>query len=494
MSPTAGAGARGRAILGGLAVAVAVCVVLAAVRTPRPVEPTSDLYTHLATARHLLRGEGFVTDIAYPLSFAWPFACALPQPLVHRTPGFALLLTGPVAASGANAAGAVAAARVLQFVLLGGILWLGSWAWLKRGRPGAALAWAVLLAAHPLVGYALDWGHDELAAGLALLAWRLRHRDAPQSPGPVDGLLLGALALLRPELLWLPPLLWLVQGGSRPIRRQALLAVAAFVLVAGPWAVRNARLTGSPVFSVQAHAELVKDTRVFPGYDVYRQLEPQPTAAVLAEHLEPVARKTWRGLRFFRQEAGALLPPPAAAALVLAGLAWPVLRIARRRRPAEDGELLSGAGSAGLALLAGALLYAPFDHSVRHFEPLLPLVCWELGWLLAEGPWSWIMQRLGRDADHGGRPWPVMVAGAAAAFLVVALGIHAPTGWDAAERAAAGAGPQVAREVRRLQEAPPGVVFVETSAAPWLADRAAVWDPLDEDVRRRIVSCIEANE
>ena len=38
---------------------------------------TSDLFTHLSVARHLLQGDGFVTDITYPLSFAYEFAWQL---------------------------------------------------------------------------------------------------------------------------------------------------------------------------------------------------------------------------------------------------------------------------------------------------------------------------------------------------------------------------------------------------------------------------------
>lgn len=52
----------------------------------QPPQPTADVYTHLTVARHLTRGDGFQTDIAYPLSFAFEFARELPQPLIHRQP------------------------------------------------------------------------------------------------------------------------------------------------------------------------------------------------------------------------------------------------------------------------------------------------------------------------------------------------------------------------------------------------------------------------
>lgn len=486
---------RRRAVLGGLAVALALCGAWWALHPPRPLEPTADLYTHLSVARHLGRGEGFLTDVAYPLSFAWPFARTLPQPLLHRAPGYPLLLAGPVAAAGGPER-AVAAARLLQVVLLGGLVWLGSAAWLARGRPGAAIGWAALLVAHPLVGYAVDWGHDELAAALVLLACWLRHRDGARAPAAADGLLLGALALLRPELLWLPPLWWLLRRPARPRLRALAVCAVACAAVAGPWAVRNARLTGDPLFSLQAHAEHLKDTRAFPGYTVYRQLEPRPLVATLLHDPVPVARKTWRGLAFFRRELGSFLPVPVAVALLGCGLALAVRRLAPRRRVPPPGAWdapagpVADLGAVGLALAAAAGLYAVFDHSVRHLEVLLPVAAWTLGPWLAERPWAWLAARLGprRPAPPG---WMLGAVGAAVGLAVALAWVRPPAGWDRAEAFAAQAAPLVAREVRLLQQSPPGVVFVQTAAAPWFADRAAVWDPLDPQVRARITALLE---
>lgn len=78
------AGGRRAALAAGLAVALLACAIWPLLHPARPLLPTDDLYTHLSVARHLARGDGFLCDIAYPLSFAWPFARALPQPLVHR--------------------------------------------------------------------------------------------------------------------------------------------------------------------------------------------------------------------------------------------------------------------------------------------------------------------------------------------------------------------------------------------------------------------------
>ncbi len=493
--PGAPARPRRRAVSGGLAVAVLVCAGLLVSAGPRPLEPTSDLYTHLSVARHLVRGEGFRTDIAYPLSFAWPFARELPQPLLHRAPGYGLLLAAPVAATGDDPQRGPAAARALQVVLLGALAWLGSAAWFARGRPGAAVGWAVLLAAHPLTAYAVDWGHDELPAALMLLAWWLRHRDGARTLRAADGLLLGGLALLRPELLWLPLLWWLLRRPARPALRPLLACALAFALLAGPWAARNLRLAGDPFFSLQAHAEHLKDTRAFPGYTVYRQLTPQPLLRTLAADPVPVARKAWRGLRFFWSEQRALLPPLAVPALLLLGaelLRRRTAALVRRRPPGAEPALLALGGPLGLGLLTAAGLYAVFDHSVRHFEALLPVLLWESGPLLAEVPCRWLRDRI-RGRDGGAPdPWCAAAVAGVAGLAVALLAVRPPLGWDQAEAAARRATGQVVRETDRLLGAPPGVVFVTTAAAPWFADRSAVWDPGEEGLRRRIASLVEA--
>ncbi|MFN2370565.1 MAG: hypothetical protein ABR506_05340, partial [Candidatus Krumholzibacteriia bacterium] len=158
--------------------------------------------------------------------------------------------------------------------------------------------------------------------------------------------------------------------------------------------------------------------------------------------------------------------------------------------PDQAGGPVADLGAVGLALAPAAALYAVFDHSVRHLEVLLPVAAWALGPWLAERPWAWVAARLGRR--RLAPPGWLAAALAATVGLVVALAwVRPPAGWDQTEAFAAQAAPLVAREVRLLQQAPPGVVFVQTAAAPWFADRAAVWDPLDPQVRTRITALLE---
>lgn len=519
-----GAASRGRgAALAGLAVALLFALAWPAARPAQPPSPTDDLYGTLGVTRHLARGEGFRSDIAYPLSFAWPFARELPQPLVHRPPAWPVALLLPYAAAGGDVEGTIRCVRILQAGLLAAILGLGTAAWWRRGRPAAAAAWLMPMLACPLWRYAVDWGLAEVAAALLLLASWLRLRDGAAKPGAIDGALLGALALLRPELAWLPPAWWLAWRGApagarateaagrrRAWLRRPAAALAVLAALVAPWGARNLALAGDPLFSVQAQAELVKDTRTWPGYDVYRQLAPQPAWRVLTTDPVPVARKFARGVRFFARSWPGLLSWPVALALALA--AWRNVSgnddgAARRRRWRWRWRLRWRTG--GLLALASttllAMLYAWFDHSLRHLLPMVPILAWEAGPVLGEWPWRVRgPQRIGAFRRDGGirpsaagtptppHPLTAVLVAVAVAAPPAFLAIRQPAGWREAAAEAVAAGPAARSEAERLRAAPPGaVVFVQTSAATWLADRPAVWSPLDDDVAARITAWLD---
>jgi len=485
-----GSGRPPRPVLLGLAAAAVFAALWWAAHPPRPHQPAGDLFTHLSVARHLVRGEGFRTDIAYPLSFAWEFARELPQPLVHRAPGFAMVLAAPYVAAGGDPERTLDTVRRLQLAVLAGIAWLGATAWLRRARPGAALAWLVLLGTSPLLAFAVDWGHVELGAGLLLLGLWLRHRDVPRPPGATGGLLLGVLALLRPELVVLPVLWWLLAvRGLRMPWRDLIPPILVFLAVTVPWAVRNVDLTGDPFFSVQSRAEHVKDTRTFPGYGVYLQLEPQPLAGTLRENPVPVLRKTARGLRFFWREWRGLAPWPVTGIILVCALVWVSLRLRRWSLAPPDDLELGPTGLAGASLVLLAALYAVFDHSLRHLGVLLPILLWEGAGLV-----NLLAARIDprRRRRDNALPWERAVIAAALSALLVVLVDARPTGWDRALDEARRSGPAVAAETERLRIATDDVLFTTSAAAPWFADRAAVWDPGDEAVREAIRTLLAA--
>ena len=88
--------------------------------------------------------------------------------------------------------------------------------------------------------------------------------------------------------------------------------------------------------------------------------------------------------------------------------------------------------------------------------------------------------------------WRARAGGAVLAAVLVAAPLAAltwrePTGWAGTARAAAALLPALPVEAARLQALPAGApAFTESAAASWLADRPAVWSPLDSVVAGRI--------
>ena len=501
-----------------LAVGILAAVVFLAAwlptQEPRPHLPTSDLYTHLTVTRHLARGDGFLTDVTYPLSFAYPFARVLPQPLVHRQPGYSLLLLAPYLGGQGSPATVLERVRWLQVFLLGGIVLAGTVAFVRRRRLSAVAPWLVFLFLNPLLVYAVDWGMVELACSLILLVLWLRVRRDP-SPVPcwIDGLLAGFLALLRMDLFWVPALWWIatLRGGrssqAQPdttgrgvVARRLGYLFLAWLVVTAPWAVRNARVAGNPLFSLQASAEHVKDTRSWPSYDVYRQLEPQPLLETLTTDPVPVLRKFGRGVKFYFRDLHRLVP-----GLILAGFASGLLMYAAvlsrlvkarpgRRRwdplwripPLDQTRPMALISMTFLFLI---MMYSVFDHSLRHLLVLLPVVLWETAHLVGESVRMIIQNRYDRrgggsrlQRDLGA----LIVLPAAAAMAIVLVKPCRTPGWDAAAQDATRLVIATEQAVTNAKEAPPGVLFVASSAVPWFIDRPVVWAPLDDSTRVRI--------
>jgi hypothetical protein len=497
-----------RILGGGLLAALVLLAVWVPTHRATPPLPTADLYTHLSVARHLDRGEGFRTDIAYPLSFAFPFARQLPQPLIHRGPGYPLLMVPVYRAAGRDPGRTVAAVRGLQVGLLGLIAFTGAAALLRRGRLVSLAPWLVLLGASPLLGFAVDWGYEELLCGWLLLVLWLRVREG-SPPRPLDGLLAGGLALVRLDLFWLPLLWWLWFGlerralgggeaGPPPVRlgRALAVAVAVLVLTQAPWIGRNLKLTGQPFFTLQGQAELVKDTRAWPGYSVYKQLEPQPVSRVLRGDPVPVLRKTARGLKFFVTESPKLAPWPFLVIGVL-----PVFMLIRgkvtgspcpfrtgRAEPmtilAEDTPL-GPLAAATASLIFLAVQYSFFDHSLRHLLPLVPVFLWEAAPLTGDLAVPTVQRVMPSWPAHA-HPARVAAAAALVTGLIVWATWVTPAGWQNARRQAEAGAAKLPARVAAFQARETAVLFVPDAALTWYGDRPAVWDPQSDEVREKI--------
>jgi len=489
---------------GGLMAALLFVVIWMALNPARPLMQTSDLYTHLSVARHLLRGDGFVTDITYPLSFAFDFARDLPQPLIHRGPGFAMLLTTAVAPAQDDPAAVVQNVRWLQILFLGLTAWVGIKKFFSRHDLIAGSAWLILLLMSPLLSFAVDWAFVELQAGLFLLLLWLRRRDVtPDGPGVLDGLLLGALTLFRWELIWVPLLWWawdrlelrtVARREESPVpsfwNRRILLTLLMVLLANLPWMLRNNELAGNPFFTLQSQSELVKDTQLWPEYSVYRQLEPQPLLKVLSEDPAPILKKFVRGLVFYFMTLGGLFPWAGLVVMAMALVVYlrgginqsPCPLRPNAEHPMSTIPYHSPLGPlvvTSLTLLLMIIQYSFFNHSLRHLLVLYPLVAWELAALVGDN--------LKGVADKWKiSPWAMVVAAVFLTWGVTEFSLRSLPGWELADQLAQRQNSTLETKTNLLLQNSSSVPFVRTSAAPWYADRPAVWDPEDEETRHLI--------
>ena len=222
----------------GLVLLVAVLLLGLGSRVDNAWEGRSPVYDAAAYARiaaNLERGEGFT------------LGRGATQPASNYSPGLPLLTVGPYELSGgvherfARLVLAVVGTLSVLFAYLIGRRLAGPW-------PG--LAGAAAVAIYPaLLEYQGMLMTEPLAATLlsgAVLAMLWADDADPPGRWLVPGLLLGALALTRPEYLAISlPIAVVVfaRGGRenwRPCLAQAALMLAGLALVVAPWTVRNA--------------------------------------------------------------------------------------------------------------------------------------------------------------------------------------------------------------------------------------------------------------
>lgn len=454
------------------------------VHPPLPQLPNSDLFTHLSVAEHVLAGQGFVTGIAYPVSLVFPFARCLPQPLIHRQPGYPVLLLGPTWLGSGEPTHVLAWVHRLHLGLMIGLAWLGLILLRRVGNCEVVPAWWLVLLLSPSLGMTAGWGLIEIPTALLLLwLWhRLRPDLAasltgkpPPSRAMVDGGLAGVLTLLRLDLVWIP-LLWWGLARRRVLMPAGLVALTAWMLVTGPWCYRNARLTGDPFFNLQARTEHLKETPVWPGYSIYRSLSPEPILKTAVNDPALLLTKARVGIRFFTGGLGRWLPWSLWGVMLLLTIwCW------RRGGAISDGSLPPVLALATLLLLM--LQYAFFSHSLRHLVVILPVVALELC--------LWLGQHITRRWPRLRRRWRGTLLAIGVVLCHLATPLHLP-GWahalDEARQAEAGRG----AGLRQMANAPPGPVFCDSAALLWYAGRDGVWLPEDAAVTTRIRQLLPA--
>jgi hypothetical protein len=446
---------------------------------PLPHLTNSDLFTHLSVARHLAAGDGFVTDIVYPLSLTFPFAAQIPQPLIHRPPGYPLLMLIPTWLGHGDPQAILAAVYIFEVLLLLLVATLGVRCALQAGGEEIVPAWLLILLLNPLLTMATVWGQIEIAVALLITFIWCRWRSELVHPVPIpvsagraagDGALAAAVLLLRLDLFWLP-LFWWLTSRRRARLRIILLAIFVWLITITPWTVRNWSLTGQPFFTLQGYAEHLKGTDAWPGYTIYRSLSPEPLRDSVSRDPGPILAKVRRGLRFFLTDLGRWMPWSFWILGALVGFfSW---WRGGRRRPAWRSPPL-------LALLSLVLVmaqYMVFSHSLRHLVVLLPVVTLEMG--------LWLHQRFQTITLQ----WPTFQRSLVLTGILLILHLVTPMrlpGWQQALQQAEIAMGDLAAALGHAGSIPPGPIYSDSAAVLWHSGRAGVWAPLNDDVKRQI--------
>lgn len=346
-------------------------------------------------ARHIADGQGWLSN-SYRFLYLPP--PVLPQPDVHWSPLYPLLMAGAFKLAGVS----MASARLPMLLCGAGLAVALALCTARLTRSAAAGTLAGLLAAvHPtLVTWSLRletevgtmllvtltlWAlarlstrRDALLAGALLgLAWLMKYQSGLLLVATVAGLLLrrdeyelpraagdlapGAAAANR------------YRGGApgdpgtlRPLSPGPafLWILVAFCVVISPWLIRNLRHFGNPFFSAVA-------PMVLSGYREFgserefitRTTAPPATLAFLLQHLPEVVGRSLFGVRYLltgllREHLGS----PWLAPLLLVGLVSALRQVWRRWLPA----LLWAA-----ALTAAC---AVSIHQVRYLMSVIPLL------------------------------------------------------------------------------------------------------------------------
>ena len=453
-----------------------------------PTEPwqaSGDIYDHLSATRNLLNGDGLSSDVAYPLTTAWEWGRELPQPMLHRPPGFSLLLVAPYLAAGGDTDLIPRAVRILQIGLLLSTLALGMHGLSRRGAGQAGPAWLLLLLLNPLLALAVNWGWVEVACGGILLALWLRVRPgASESTRTIRttetraailaGLLTGALTLLRVDLVWVPVFWWLaLTVWTAPDRRRIAVrtgwACAAWLLVTLPWWWYVTWTAGSPWFNPLSYALQLNLDETWWEYPRLRSLTPEPALANLQANFIPALVKVRHGIRFFLETLGDWLPWPVWGGVLLLILdSW-------RRRHRECWPKIRPWFVLTLTLGGLILFYALLSQEVRHLLVLLPVLAWEAV-LMGESA----VRRTNLPQTRQ----TLILTGVIG--LAVIFAPPQPKGELTSLEEARDQAPLVTFLAAEVQTWAPGPVFTDNAAVCWLAGRRGVWQPYNEMVEREI--------
>jgi 4-amino-4-deoxy-L-arabinose transferase-like glycosyltransferase len=205
---------------------------------------THDEREYLGLARSLAQGRGLAHDEAIEIGTGQRFG---------RAPAYPAFLAAIGAGSIPDPASSPARVKIAQSVIgAAAVLLIALIAWRAAGPRAGATAAAIAAVYPSLVwspAYVLSetlYSFVALAAALVLqIAVDRSQHDAKagMAMSAAAGALVGSAVLVRPAMLFFIPLalLWLLR---RRRAAMAVLMIAAFVAVVGPWTLRNWRVYG----------------------------------------------------------------------------------------------------------------------------------------------------------------------------------------------------------------------------------------------------------
>ncbi len=215
-----------------------------AIRNPLPAG--DGVASELEMARNLLDGRGYSTQRKWTL---YDPSMEDFRPEGNRQPAMSTILALVFAVVGASFRAAQAVALLIGMGAL-----LAAWWWARRafGR-AAALAGLAWLALDPaMIWFSTQPDSLMLFTGLFFLVLAAGVDRAPSVRFSVTaGLLAGASFLARTQglVFAMSVGLWILLRGGRMRLRSALVFAASFLVLAGPWFLRNADAFGSPLYS-----------------------------------------------------------------------------------------------------------------------------------------------------------------------------------------------------------------------------------------------------
>lgn len=460
-----------------------------AVHPALPQLPNGDVFTSLGVARHLAAGNGFMNDTVYPLFTAYQWGQTMPQPLIHRPPGLAIVLLPAWWLADGDPVRAEQLVQPVMVVVMAIMALVGLQALRRHGSLAAGGAWLLLLLISPLLALAVSWGWGEVPGALLLLVLWLMIRNRPpagHSPGRTVAYatICAVLAMIRSDLLWAPVLWWVAAALCDPrgrlltaVRRTALAAVVGVVLIA-PWYAHVSSHSGAPLSNPLMDAVQLDLAEEWWEYPRLRGRTPLPLAENLAANPVAALQKTAVGVKSYLRTLGLWLPW---LAWLTGAVLWTLQTRRRLRRRQPVWRAIGPLGWLGVTLGLMMVEYGLFSHETRHMLPLLPLLAWE-GVVLAD-------RRLRRTMRG---PWRRAAVLTLAAWLMLQLtrpGLGGEWGNVATARELAD---RVDRTTAALADLPPGPVFSDNAIVPWRLGRPCVWSPYDATIEAEIRQAVPA--